>query len=215
MDELPLRGNYFAEGAYAHTDLRSGTVRNRAGARLVALTEDFLAGLCGGLSDACGDRAADVLKAIGRAYGRAEGQRLAAELEAYYGRPVADFPLAVTDSCLREAFSHHGWGTVKADFGRYEKGVLVAAVDHAPFAALVGRSDRPVEALLAGLLAGLFSHFAGVELDCMQTECPTRGAANSRFVLTVPSRLAAVAGWAEAGRSHDEIVTELEAARAE
>jgi hypothetical protein len=182
------RGDYFAEGDYLATDVRTGVMRDRAGARMLALPEDFLTSL--------GRTAASVRKAAGRGYGRRLAERLAEELEGYYGEPIAEYPLARLEGLLSELFSHHGWGRPRFDFSHYAVGVLV-----------VGFDDPAEDELLTGVLAGLFSHLAGEELDCLRTQEGTE----TRFVLTLPQRLAAVADRAQ---TCEGVLRELETTRA-
>src|SRR5262245_16794535 len=208
--DLPLRGNYFAEADYLSQDLAAGTLTNRAGARFVALPDDLMVSRCNTRAEGLGDRAAEVLTATGRDWGRRAAGQYAEELGAHHGTPLPEQPLALFAADLTAAFLHHGWGRFRFDLSRYARGLLVVDVE-APFLGSVVRpAGRPVESLLAGFLAGMFTHFAGVDLGCVQTECRAAGATRSRFVLTVPKRLAAVAGWPESGRGHDEIVAELE-----
>jgi hypothetical protein len=89
------------------------------------------------------------------------------------------------------------------DFGKYDKGLLVAEVRHAP------PGETP-EAVLAGALSGLFSHFTGVELDAVGT--PARGDLR-RFVIALPERLARVSDALDRRRSHEEVVAVLEEIR--
>jgi predicted hydrocarbon binding protein len=207
------RGNYFAEGDYINTDVRTGVMRNRAGTRMLALTDDFLNGLRNALETECGPAAALVLKACGRSWGKQYAERFTRELEDHYQAELKQFPLPFFETCLGESFSHHGWGKVRLHLERYAKGILVVSVQNAILGSLAGRSDKPADPLLAGVLAGMFSHFAGRELDCVQTQCVACGAEESRFILTSPTRAAAVADWPERGRGHDEIVAHLETVR--
>ena len=207
--DLPPRGNYFAEADYLTQDLGAGTIHNRAGARMLALEDDFLVEMCNTLERELGDSAADAIKDIGRDWGVRAAEQFAREMESHYGRPLMQLPLAMFTACLTEAFRHHGWGAVGVDFGHYPQGLLAVEVGDPVVGGSVRDAGAPVEGLLAGFLAGMFSHFAGVELDCLQTECQSLGHARSRFLLTVPERLEAAAELRADGRSHEEIVEEL------
>src|SRR5262249_12634088 len=129
-------------------------------------------------------------------------------MEQHYGRPLMKLPLSLFTANLTEAFRHHGWGALRIDFSRYAQGLLVVEVPEPIIGGSVRTATGPVEGLLAAFLAGMFSAFAGLELECVQTECRTRTAGKSRFVLTVLQRLEAVAPMINA-RPHDEIVEEL------
>ncbi len=207
------RPNYFAEGDYLSTDVRKGVTRNRAGTRMVALTADFLLGLREALEHECGPTADLVLKTCGRTWGKAFAARMERELSDHLGRPVADEPLARFEAALVAMFSHHGWGKVRLDVSKHPQGLLVVAVSNPVMAAVVGPAERPVESLLAGLLAGTFSHFAGETLDCLQTQCRACGHPESLFVVTHPDRLKAVTGPSDT-RSHGDVVADLLTTRA-
>jgi hypothetical protein len=214
-DFPPLtRGNYFAEGAYVTTDVKKGVMRNRAGTRMIALTSDFLTGLCSALEAECGPAAPAVLRSCGRTWGRRVGERLAKELEEFYGMPVAEFTMSLYEACLTEAFSHDGWGRLTFDFSRHDRGLIVVRAKDAIFAALAAKADRPVDTLLAAVLAGVLSAVSGQPLDCVQTACQACGAGEGVFVVALADRLAKVADWPAKGRPHDEVVEALEAAAA-
>src|SRR5262245_26184032 len=212
--DLPPRGNYFAESGYLSQDLKSGTMHNRAGARMVALTDGFLLTLLNSLELELGNRAAPVLKAAARDWGRRAAGQFAAELEKHYGRPIADLPLGLFAADLTEAFRHHGWGLFRFNFNQYSQGVLTVEVENAMVGAIVKPAKRPVEGLLAGFLAGMFSHLAGVEVDCVQTDCRACGVGESRFVRRMPQRLGVLEGRTATGRGHAEILKEVVQSRA-
>ena len=71
---------------------------------------------------------------------------------------------------------------------------------------------RPVDALLAGVLAGMFSEAAGGEVVCYETACVARKEPTCRFVLGHKPRLQEVREWVRQRVSADEIVTRLKAA---
>jgi hypothetical protein len=195
----PPRGDYFAEDEYLRTDMAAGVARNRAGARLLALPEPLLHALDQTLTAECGSAAERVLKSAGRVWGQRCAERLENELGEYFGEPLAAGPVARFQAALGSAFGRLGWGVLRLDFSRYDQGVIVAEVHNAPPAA-------PADALLAGALAGLFGHFAGLELDCVAT--PPEGRVH-RFVLSLPERLERIGDALFQKRSHDEVLAEL------
>jgi hypothetical protein len=197
----PARGDYFAADDYFGTDVAAGVARDRAGTRVVSLPEELLDGLHETLAAECGPAAERVLKSCGRAWGRRLAERLAHELGEYHNEPLAAAPVARFQAALHGAFCVLGWGVLALDFGRYDKGLLVAEVRNAP----------PAGPLMAGALAGLFSHFAGRELDAAAT--PAADGEPRRFVIALPGRLERVADAIHTGRTHDEIVAELEDVR--
>ena len=208
--DLPMHGNYFAEDGYLTHDPKSGTIRNRAGARMLALTDDFLAAAQDTLEAEFGERAPAVLAAAAQDWGRRAAEQFAAEMEQYHGRPLAQLPLSLFAADLTEAFRRHGWGILSIDFAQHPYGLLLVEVK-TPISS--ANTSGPVDALLAGFLAGMFSQFTGATLDCLKSDCPSRGASQSRFVLTVPERLHAVDGWVARGKGHAEILADLKRAR--
>jgi predicted hydrocarbon binding protein len=210
----PAGGNFYAEGLYCRTDVRRGVTRTRTGARLVALTSDFLIGFRRAIVDECGPAADTVFAACGRKWGGFLARRFEEEMSAFHGRPLRDTSLARVQACLADLFSHHGWGNVRLDLTRHEQGLVVATVDEPIFAALAGASDRPVDSLLAGVLAGFLSGLFAQELDCVQTACKACGEPVSRFVVGLAPRLAGARAWVANGKNHDQVVAELAAVRA-
>lgn len=212
-EDFSFRPNYFAEGLYASTDVIKGVTRNRAGTRIIALSEDFLLGMRRVLIDECGAAADSVAHSIGKKWGRLFAQRFSREMNDYYGRPINEFPLAVFHACLIELFSHHGWGRIRLEWERKDVGIIGVAVDSALMSTLVRDAAAPVDAMLAGVLAGFFSDLSGEDLECAQTQCLACGAAESRFVLALASRLAGAEQWTRDRLNHEEIVEKLVAVR--
>lgn len=206
---MRFQGSYFSERYYLKTNVHTGVARNRAGTRILSLTSDFLIGLRNALVFECGKAADAVMKTAGRKWGTSFATRLDKELSAFFERSLAEQPLAVFQASLVEAFSHHGLGKLALDITHYPRGLLVCTVENPIYAGLVDNPSQPVDTLLAGILAGLFSHLSGRELDCVQTQCQACGMPDSRFVLTLPSRLEQVEDWRQEGKSHAEIVAAL------
>jgi hypothetical protein len=199
----PTRGDYFADEDDTRTDVGAGVTRDRAGTRLVGLPEDLLTALQGTLNAECGPAAGRVLKATGRDWGRRLAERLSAELAEFRGEPLAEAPVARFQTDLQSVFRRLGWGLLSIDFGKYDKGLLVAELRHAP-------PGETTAAVLAGALGGLFSHFTGRDLDAVAT--PARGDVR-RFVIALPQRLERVADALDRRRSHEEVVAVLEEVR--
>jgi predicted hydrocarbon binding protein len=203
MDSKPALGDYFADDDYVQTDVAAGLTSDRAGTRLVGLPDDFLTALHETLDAECGPTADRILQAAGHDWGRGLAERLTVELAAYRDEPLAATSVARFQADLQSAFRQLGWGVLTLDFTRYDAGILVAEVRHAP-------ASGPADALLAGTLAGLLSHFAGLELAAAAT--PTTGDLK-RFVIALPERLEHVADALHRRRPHDEIVTALKGVR--
>lgn len=204
--DLPLHGNYFAEGDYLSQNLASGTITNRAGARMIALTDDFLVSLHNALEAQLGGKAAVVLSEFARDWGRHAGEQFAAEIEKHHGKPLSQLPLGLFGADLTEAFRHHGWGVFHFDFANYAQGLLIVEVEQPILGSIVKPAGRPADRMLAEFLAGMFSAFAGEQLATLQTECRSCGSPRSRFVLTIPERIRSVEKLAQAGKGHIQLV---------
>ncbi|MGL4553366.1 MAG: 4-vinyl reductase [Gemmataceae bacterium] len=209
-DDTRMVGNYYTDD-YLATDIVKGVTRNRAGTRLLALTDDFLIGLRTALTHECGEAADAVFKSCGRRWGAQFGKKFEAEMAAFYQKPLSEFPLMMFEACLAEAFSRHGWGAIRIDLSRQDKGLLLVELRNAIYADLLEKADAPPDALMAGLLAGMFSHLSGQELDAVQTESKACGGKTNRFVLTLASRIDATP---LAGRTNDQAVAALAATTA-
>jgi len=212
--ESLMRGNYYAESSYCRTDICKGVTRNRSGTRLIALSQDFLLGFRRAIADECGPAAEVVFKTCGKKWGTMCAQRFEKELGEFYGKPVREFMFTLFHACLEALFNHHGWGKVKVDLSRHEQGLLVVDLEGAVMADLVEQADQPVDTLMAGILAGFFSHLSGQDLDCVQTQCLACGAASSKFIIGLGSRLAPVGAWVNQGKSHADVVNQLANVRA-
>lgn len=200
---------YYARPGYFTTDLARGMIRTPTGARICVVTEDFLRGFRAAVRFECGKATDRVFKKCGVRWGAAFAARFERELSDHFGVPAKELSAGLVQNCLDEAFRHHGWGRVVLDLTAYDWGVVQVTVHDPVMAAVVGQSDRPADSLTAGFLAGVFGYFAGTELDCQQTECPTRGAAAARFVVGGPVRLKPVPGWVADGTPHAAVVARL------
>ena len=85
--DLTPHGNYFAEGAYLEQDLAAGLLRNRAGTRMLALSDDFLLATLNTLQEKLGNDAERVIKSMGRDWGQRAAQQFAVEMELFLAQP--------------------------------------------------------------------------------------------------------------------------------
>jgi len=188
--DLFTKPSYYRRADLFTTDVNLGVTRDVEGTRFVGLTSDFLIGFHRGLEEECGPEAARiVLYTCGTIWGKRHAARARRSLEGYYGTPLEQLPFALFQRLLDDMFRVHGWGRLSIDVEHDAVGVLVVEVEQAVMAHVLKRGERPVDVLLAGVLAGLFSEFAGRELTCFQTDCVARKQERSRFVLAPPERL--------------------------
>jgi predicted hydrocarbon binding protein len=207
--DLSMRSNYFAESAYWTHDSGRGTIRNRAGSRMLVVSDDLLVALVNTLNAELGDQSDAVIASMGQDWGERAASRFADEMQQHYGKPLAQLPLSLFAASLAEGFRSFGWGTINIEFDRYAQGLVIVEMHEPMLGSVVRGADAPVEKLVAAFLEGMFSHFAGMRLGCVQTDCRACGAELSRFVLTIPERLDALAGSAANGKSHAMVVAEL------
>lgn len=209
FDTIPFE-NYYTEDVYMTADVEAGILYNRSGRRMLALTNDFLVGLHQALASECGERAGEVLQHCGRKWGRNFAQGLDGEWSQFYGSPATEFPLAMFHSLLVQEFGHNGWGVLTVDYQHVEAGVIALSLAGAIMAEIMpDQSSQPADVLTAGIFSGIFSHFMGRDLDCLQSQCARRGFPDSRFLVSGPERIAAVrvAGYESVG--HDGLLQQL------
>lgn len=207
--------DYYSEELYMTADIETGVLYNRAGRRMLALTDDFLIGLHRALEKECSDRAPQVLYTCGKRWGTNFAIGLDQEWSEFYKAPVADFPLAMLESLVVQEFGHNGWGLLEFDFQYWNRGLLALSLDGAIMADLLGNTAvGPADILTAGIFSGMFSHFMGDKLGCLQTESSAQNsestAATNRFLLTAEARINALGDVAMVSKdSHHAIVEKL------
>lgn len=212
--QVRLKGNLFARPDYFRTNVVTGATRTPSGTRVCALTSDFLLGFRDALVYECGKSFRPIMKACGRRWGTTFVARFVKELAMAYQTPAKDLPAGVVHVCLSDAFNYHGWGRLTIDLSAADHGLVIATVADSVLPGLVRESDRAVDHLMTGFLATVFGHFAGATLDAVQTDCPTRGATASRFVIGAPDRIAEVERWLDeapldAVPTHEAVIRRL------
>ena len=125
-----------------------------------------------------------MFKRCGARWGTTFIERFDREMTEYFGVPAREMSAGLVERSLDEAFRAHGYGKLAVDFSAYDSGFVVVTLTD-PVIPGGGRrqSDKPVDALMAGFFAAVFSFYASTELDCVQTECPARGAAAGKYVV--------------------------------
>ncbi|HEY8503379.1 MAG TPA: hypothetical protein VIL46_02275 [Gemmataceae bacterium] len=205
----PPAGNCFGGRDYVCAEAAAGTARSRFGGRVLALPLEFLRSLREVLARDHGPRADGALRAAGAYWGRGLAARIDAEVRASRGAPLTGAPLAEFAAHLGEALAAHGLGRLRLDLSRAARGVLAVELRDGIDAADPG--DAPSDPLLEGMLAGLFSHLTGQELDCVQTDRQGRaGAERSRFVLGLLTRMGRPRQMQAEGAAFEEVIRELE-----
>ncbi|MFN7873883.1 MAG: hypothetical protein ACK5PB_01100 [Pirellula sp.] len=202
--------NYYVEKLYMTANVETGILVNRSGRRMIALTNDFLLGLHRALEKECGNRVEAVLYHCGRKWGRNFGKGLEDAWSEFYELPLKDFPLAFFQGLMIQEFGHNGWGVLFLDYEHFERGVIDLSLEGAIMADITeGAVTYPADTLTAGIIAGMFSHFIGRDVDCFQSQSEKDGFSCSRFLLSDPKRIETLRSWKTSPKSHQEILTHL------
>jgi predicted hydrocarbon binding protein len=202
--------NYYTEELYMTTDLETGILYNRSGRRMLALTNDFLVGLHRALANECGDRCSEVLLHCGKRWGTDFAAGLDGEWSEFYGTPTSEFPVAMFHGLMTQEFGHNGWGNLTIDYHSVQQGIISLSLDGAIMAEISEDvSSEPADLLTAGIFAGLFTHFMGRDLTCIQSSCAAQTKGPSRFLVASTGRVASIKSSLSTLKSHDEILAKL------
>jgi uncharacterized protein len=204
-----MPGNFFDYDAYVQSDIELGMMKNRSGARLLALPEALLSVLYSGLEYELGDATGFVLYQCGYQWGKAFYRRFATEMSEYYGQPIAQMGTLEFLQGLQECWKTCGWGTIDLNFDYYEQGFLVVRVQNSAFSNNREANKLPQAEIESGLLSAFFSQLTGQPLHSTQTACESMGAAANHFVLGLVDRLKPIDGWLAEGQDHYAIMRRL------
>src|SRR4051812_32455291 len=208
----PRRHNYYSDEDFLRTDPARGTARDAAGRRLVRASADFLAALHAALDREVGDASADVLYKLGRRWGEADFRAFAERAPREFGVPgLEQMHFNVMLESWRWPLTAAGWGTWRYDFRRARVGLPVVAVTNSAVAAALGRTNKPVCHLYAGLFAAVFRTLAGRELMGVELECSAAGAAECRFVITAAAKATSTAKLRDEGVAAEDVLDRLAA----
>ncbi|HEY9910044.1 MAG TPA: V4R domain-containing protein [Thermosynechococcaceae cyanobacterium] len=202
-------GNYFASQTYVQSDLELGLLESRRGDRLLALPETLIQGIYAGLEKETGQASRLVLFNCGRWWGKNFYTRFREEVSDYYGVALADMAMAEFIQCLQQCWITYGWGKLELDPAHQHRGFLVVKTWNSAFAKQATRSNQPICALEAGVLAAFFSQLTGKELHCVQTTCESMEADCNRFILGLTQRLKPAELLVEEHLEHGAIVERL------
>jgi uncharacterized protein len=206
--------NYFAHSTYFRWDMGRGIVRERSGARVMAFPQEFSIGIFAGLIEECGDAWPIVLQSCGTFWGKRQMERIEAELSAFHGARLRSLPTAVAHAAISECLAVHGWGRVEFELSQIQRRILLIRVDESPMARAVLDSslevgNRPVDAMLAGALAAMFTHASGATMECKEIRCKANGDPICEFVLASEGRLAGVPMLLRQRASREEILASI------
>ena len=206
-----LLNGYYSRPDYFAADVEKGTIRTPGGTRICALTDDFLRGFRAAVQFECGKASDRIFKKCGVRWGKTFIERFEREMSDYFGVPAREMSAGLIERTLDEAFRAHGYGKLSIDWGEYDAGLVQVTLSDSTMPAVVGESDKPTDALMCGFFAAVFGHFAETELDCVQTECPSRGAPAGKFLVGLSARLSGVPKLVADRLSHAVIVARVKA----
>lgn len=208
-DLLMERGSMFARCTFFSSDVDAGVMETPRGRRVINLDVDFLQGFREGFEIECGEAADDVLLTCGTHYGATVARQMEEDFGRFYECQVRSLPVAEFLSLMQEHFAQHGWGNVSVDLSMAPAGIIQLEVENPIYGSIVEKTSQPVDALLAGVFAGVFSYFSGSELGCEQTDCCALGHDRARFVLSGRERVESVRDLARSGSGHDAVLSAL------
>lgn len=191
-------------------DLREGVIWNPAKTRVVVLSSDLLTGIYKAVFYETGPGWKLIFQRCGEIWGRRLVKRLDHECATLLGLRLGDMTLENFLRFMRDYFVYHGWGslTINVD-GARETGLVQAELLDSIFSKVVDDPENMADAMICGMLSSLLGYLSGQELGCVQTQCPTKGAESSRFIITSPERLKYAEHEIRAGRKHEELVASI------
>lgn len=81
-------------------------------------------------------------------------------------------------------FTASGWGKVQTIDSDFNAKRAILLVESSPFAeALKGKVSWPVDVMLRGIFAGIYSNAFGVDVDCVESECAALGGQACKFII--------------------------------
>jgi uncharacterized protein len=187
-----FKGNVYARPDWFATDVTKGVTRTPDGERICALSSDFLLGFRDAIVYECGPAADTVLRGAGRRWGGQFVHRLDRSAKEHHLAPLRELQRGIQMTILADAFATHGWGKIKVFWDRWPE-YLGVEIENSIYPDLIIQADTPSDPLFAGFVRAVFEYLLETQLDCVQTDCPTRDATASRFVLASPARTADIA----------------------
>jgi uncharacterized protein len=191
-------------------DLQEGVIWNAAKTRVCLLSTDFLTGVYKGLVEEAGPAWHLIFKQCGIIWGRRLSERLDRECATLLNRSMGEMQLEDFLGFITSYFLFHGWGRLEINVSRAaERGLVEASLTHSVFTEIVDDPDQMADPMIAGILESLVSHLSGTTLQCVQTECPTKGGNESLFLIGAAERLARVPDSIRLGTRHTTLVESL------
>ncbi len=206
-DDVSARArNFYREEDYFSLNVRNGVIRNPTGVRMVAIPEEFVAGLHAGLEDETGAAAGVVLYQCGKWWGKRFAKAQAIEVRHFYNLEAAELPLHFYQQVLRKVWGLYGWGLLDISHEAREKGFIVVDVQNAMYSDVVGNIGRTTDHVIAGALASIIGELAGRPLECVEIACKSKGDPKCTFLVGVKSRIDVAQAWVKQGRTRASVL---------
>lgn len=187
------------------TNAGDGNLVDASGEQKIWLTRAFWQALqASTIQSLAGDHGKSVLYAIGRYWGErsfpALQQRFTGE-SAGAGKGDPKGKRALIKAC-DALWSEGGWGHCDLV---YVYGLTLVTFYHSPVALSLEPAPEPVDWVIAGMLAGVFSVFEGVRLEAIELCCRAGGAEYCQFVIGSEETAARVRKLLVPGISQSEL----------
>ena len=206
--EINAKNPYNPEDYFSY-NIAAGVIRAPDGARVVTVPDSLLRAIHASLEHEAGEAASVILQQCGKIWGRRFADRHLLEIRREFKSDAGQFPFGLFAQVLRAVWSMNGWGSLSMSFALQTQGFIEVTVENALYGELVGKSDRPVEHLWAGLLGAFFSVVAGQDLEATQVACVSCGAPSNVFLIGLAARAQIVSGWVRQGRSAAKITQSI------
>lgn len=186
-----------------------GSLMDASGERRIWLTRGFWQALqASTIQSLAGNHGKSVLYAIGRYWGersfpglqhRFTGQSVGA------GKGDPKGKRALIKAC-DALWSEGGWGHCDLV---YVYGLTLVTFYHSPVALNLEPAPEPVDWVIAGMLAGVFSVFEGIRLEAVEICCRASGAEYCQFIIGSEETAARVRKLLVPGMSHPDLLQRL------
>lgn len=184
--------NVFRDENLRH-DLVEGTVLNPTETRQIYLSTDLIRGIYLALKEEAGPAWSGILKNCGRLWGARVVKNLEKEFQLIQQMNPGELPINAFTGLMERYFSAHGWGVATIDMTDAAScGIISMRLKNSLLASVLEEEDEPTDSLIAGILQGIFSHYSGAALDCVELASSRQGYPDCWFVISHEDRIAEI-----------------------
>ena len=189
LKDFPIQ-ELFQDTAYRF-DLREGTVVSSADTRMIYLSSDIVRGIHEALHYEAGDAWHIILKNAGYLWGKRLVSDLEKDMQMSSNLPLPKLPVNHFLQVIERYFSSHGWGKLKIYLDdAVQHGVIHVTMTHSLFASALNHVDARVDAMIEGMLRGIFEIISGKDVDCVEIVCARQSASPAcQFVISGAERI--------------------------